>query len=82
MFSSFKMEEFMKSELSDIFQVKQVVKNMVLGSLGTHFMHMRVNQVIFNISNLDKFIEKYVKIDKDNMYSFKRKIVRLVKCLV
>ena len=34
----------MESEFSGIFQVKQVAKNMVLGSLGTYFMHMRVNK--------------------------------------
>ena len=43
MFSSIKMEEYMKSELSGIFWVKLVAKNIVLGSSGTHFMHMRVN---------------------------------------
>ena len=34
--------EYMNSELSDIFRVKLVAKNIVLGLLGTHVMHMRV----------------------------------------
>ena len=42
MFSSIKLEEYVESELSGIFWVKVVTKNIVLGSLGTHFMHMRV----------------------------------------
>ena len=37
------MEEYMESELSGIFQVKLVTKNIVRGSPGTQFMHMRVN---------------------------------------
>ena len=32
----------MESELSGIFRVKLVTKNMVRGSPGTQFMHMRV----------------------------------------
>ena len=35
MFSSMKMEEYMESELSDIFQVKVGTNNIVFGSLGT-----------------------------------------------
>ena len=42
MFCSIKLEEYVESELSGIFWVKVVTKNIVLGSLGTHFMHMRV----------------------------------------
>ena len=38
-----KMEEFIKFEHSGIFRVELVTKNVVLGSSGTHFMHMRVN---------------------------------------
>ena len=49
MFSSIKMEEYMESELSGIFWVKLVRKNIVLGSLGTHFMHMRVNKCLLNV---------------------------------
>ena len=33
----------MESELSGIFRVKLVTKNIVRGSSGTQFMHMRVN---------------------------------------
>ena len=33
----------MESELSGIFRVKPVTKNIELGSPGTQFMHMRVN---------------------------------------
>ena len=42
MFSGIKMEEFMESEHSGIFRVELVTKNVVLGSSGTHFMHMKV----------------------------------------
>ena len=45
MFFSIKMEEYIEPELSGIFWVKMVAKIIVLGSPGTHFMHMRVNQV-------------------------------------
>ena len=34
----------MESELSGIFPVKLVTKNIVRGSPGTQFMHMRVNK--------------------------------------
>ena len=33
----------MEYEHSGIFRVELVTKNVVLGSSGTHFMHMRVN---------------------------------------
>ena len=36
----------MESEHSGIFRVELVTKNVVLGSLGTHFMHMRVKEEI------------------------------------
>ena len=36
------MEEYMESELFGIFRVKLVTKNIVRGSPGTQFMHMRV----------------------------------------
>ena len=38
MFSSIKMEEYMESELSSIFRVIVVAKNIVLGSSDTHFI--------------------------------------------
>ena len=49
MFPGIKMEEFMESENSGIFRVKLITKNVVLGSSGTHFMHMRVNKKIKNV---------------------------------
>ena len=42
MFSGMKTEDFMESEHSGIFWVELVTKNVVLGFLGTHLMHMRV----------------------------------------
>ena len=39
------MEEYMESELCGIFRVKLVTKNIVRGSPGTQFMHMRVKTV-------------------------------------
>ena len=43
------MEEYMESELSGIFRVKLVTKNIVRGSPGTQFMHLciigRLNRV-------------------------------------
>ena len=36
------MEEYMESEFSGIFRVKLVTKNIVRGSPGIQFMHMRV----------------------------------------
>ena len=37
------MEKYMESELSGIFRVKLVTKNIERGSPGTQFMHMKVN---------------------------------------
>ena len=48
MFSSIKVEEYMEPDLSDIFWVNMIAKNKVLGSTGTHFMHMRVKLVYFS----------------------------------
>ena len=45
MFSSIKMEEYIESELSGIFRVKLVTKNIERGSPGTQFMHTRVKEV-------------------------------------
>ena len=42
------MEEYMESELSGIFRVKLVTKNIVHGSPGTQFMHMRVKVFYFD----------------------------------
>lgn len=41
MFFSMKMEEYMESEFPGIFRVELIPKIIVLGSLGTHFRHMR-----------------------------------------
>ena len=38
----------MESEHSGIFRVELVTKNVVLGSSGTHFMHMRVKVFVKN----------------------------------
>ena len=46
MFSGIKLEEFMECEHSRIFRVELVTKNVVLGSSGTHFMHMSVKNTI------------------------------------
>ena len=46
MFSSIEMEKYMESELSGIFRVKLIAKNIVLGSSGTHFTHMRVKMYV------------------------------------
>ena len=39
----------MESELSGIFRVKLVTKNIVRGSPGTQVMHMRVNNILSHI---------------------------------
>ena len=46
MLPSIIMGEYMKPELSGLFLAKMVTKNKVLGSPGTHFMHMRVKNVL------------------------------------
>ena len=42
MFYIIKIKGYNESELSDIFRPKLVVKNIVLGSLGPHFIHMKL----------------------------------------
>ena len=44
MSSNMKMDEYIESELSGIFHLKLVVKNMVLGYSRTHFMRMSVKK--------------------------------------
>ena len=51
LFSGIKMEEFMESEHSGFFRVELVTKNVVPGSSGTHFMHMRVILSCFPFSS-------------------------------
>ena len=56
----------MESELSSIFRVKLVTKNIVCGSPGTQFMHMRVKQV-FSASTLEAFSNlQYLYSDKSS----------------
>ena len=43
------MEELMESKLSDL---KLVVKNMVLASLHTHFMHIRVKDLLSGLKQI------------------------------
>ena len=69
-----KIEEYKEPKLSGFFWVKMVVKNIVLRSLGTHFMHMRVKQTrssietnVIGVKNIYiylflSFIEKYVRL--------------------
>ena len=46
------MKGYNESELSDIFRPKLVIKNIVLGSLGPHFIHMKLK---FNLLVLHEF---------------------------
>ena len=46
MFSSIKMEEYMEAERSRIFLAKLVAKNILFGSSGIRFLHMRVNEIV------------------------------------
>ena len=59
MFPSIKMEEYMEPELSGIFWVKMVAKNMVLGSPGTHFMHKRVMMKILCAELFEATFRRY-----------------------
>ena len=59
MFSGMKMEEYMESEHSGVFWVKLVAKNIVLGSSGTRFMHMRVKG---NQSDRSAFVTHFLGI--------------------
>ena len=57
MFPCMQMEEYIEYEPSDIFQVKLVVKNLVLGYPGTHSMRMKATTVFIrwmNFSSLNK----------------------------
>ena len=47
MFFNIKTEEYIEPDLSGTFWVKMIAKNMALGPLGTHFMHMRVNSFYY-----------------------------------
>ena len=52
LFYIIKMKGYNESELSDIFRPKLVIKNIVLGSLGPHFIHMKLK---FNLLVLLEF---------------------------
>ena len=54
MFSRIKMEEYMEPELYGTLSVKMDATYIVLGSLGTHFMHTRVNSTIWIIKEIIK----------------------------
>ena len=63
------MEEYMESELSGIFRVKLVTKNIVRGSPGIQFMHMRVNELIrskIETSRLDVFVNTVLNVLSKN----------------
>ena len=51
----------MESELSGIFRVKLVIKNIVRGSSGTQFMHMRVKE-----EKIPKYINDDIEIFSDS----------------
>ena len=57
----------MESELSGIFQVKIVTKNIVRGSPATQFMHMRVNACEAFTQNKEK-IQKFKETVKFKAY--------------
>ena len=46
----------MESEHSGIFRVEMVTKNVVLGSSGTHFKHMRVKEFFKGLFSLSKLV--------------------------
>ena len=54
------MEEYMESELSGIFRVKLVTKNIVRGSPGTQFMHMRFKQKNLQSTGIHKHVVIYL----------------------
>ena len=51
----------MESELSGIFRVKLVIKNIVRGSPGAQFMHMRVKE-----EKIPKYINDDIEIFSDS----------------
>ena len=53
----------MESELSCIFRVKLVTKNIVRGSPGTQFIHMKVKTNIFRIQAYDSIMCGYFCIE-------------------
>ena len=75
------MEEYMESELSGIFRVKLVTKNIERGSPGTQFMHIRVNKASKNYvrelfeNHIDENFEAYVE---GTLSTAKRRILTMV----
>ena len=63
-----KIEEYMEPKLSGFFWVKMVVKNIVLRSLGTHFMHVRVKQTRSSIETNVIGVKKYIYISLFKFY--------------
>ena len=61
----------MESELSGIFQVKLVTKNIERGSPGTQFIHMRVNVTIRIVRNSTShiFLKEYVHLRICNTFA-------------
>ena len=68
MFYIIKIEEYMEPKLSGFFWVKMVVKNIVLRSLGTHFMHVRVKQTRSSIETNVIGVKKYIYISLFKFY--------------
>ena len=59
------MEEYMESELSGVFRVKLVTKNIVRGSRRTQFMHMRVKLILMTyfdvkLKTFNKKVTSYI----------------------
>ena len=55
----------MESELSGVFRVKLVTKNIVRGSRGTQFMHMRVKLILMTyfdvkLKTFNKKVTSYI----------------------
>ena len=60
--ASIKMRKYMESELSVIFWVKPVAKNLVLRSPRTHFIYMRVKGCIYiSLLNVQTYFESMMK---------------------
>ena len=71
----------MESELSGIFRVKLVTKNIVRGSPGTRFMHMRVNSCdvmgeVFPLTAIAQKMKFFIK-DFHSKYDQIRNFLRI-----
>ena len=67
----------MESELSGIFRVKLVTKNIVRGSPETQFMHMRVKPSIKLICNVNSILSQCMIVIKKlrNLVTFTEEIL-------